>query len=80
MIRFEGWIDVISEGSIKQISQVFCGDIEGYYSYKSGPKLVGFFNQYFLRFVLSGKILPLKPIGTKREAVSKGNFSFGSFN
>ena len=38
---------MISEDSIKQISQVFCGDIEGYYSYKSGPKLVGFFNRYF---------------------------------
>lgn len=38
---------MISEDSIKQISHVFCGDIEGFYSYKSGPKLVGFFNQYF---------------------------------
>ncbi len=38
---------MISEDSIKQISQIFCGDIEGYYSYKSGPKLVGFFNRYF---------------------------------
>lgn len=38
---------MISEDSIKQISHIFCGDIEGYYQYKSGPKLVSFFNQYF---------------------------------
>jgi len=38
---------MISENSITQISHIFCGDITGYYSYKSGPKLVGFFNQYF---------------------------------
>ena len=28
-------------------SHIFCGDIKGYYSYKSGPKLVSFFNQYY---------------------------------
>ena len=38
---------MISQDSIKQISHLFCGDIEGYYSYKSGPQLVAFFNQYF---------------------------------
>ena len=26
---------------------MFCGDIQGYYCYKSGSKLVGFFNSYF---------------------------------
>ena len=38
---------MISEDSITQMAHIFCGDITGYYSYKSGPKLVSFFNQYF---------------------------------
>lgn len=38
---------MISEDAIKQISQIFCGDIQGYYSYKTGAQLVSFFNQYF---------------------------------
>ena len=38
---------MISDETIKEISHMFCGDIEGYFSYKSGPKLVAFFNQYF---------------------------------
>lgn len=37
---------MISEESITQISHLFCGDTEGYYLYKTGPKLVAFFNQY----------------------------------
>lgn len=38
---------MISEGSIKEISHLFCGDIEGYFSYKSGPQLVSFFRKNF---------------------------------
>ena len=38
---------MISEGSLRQISHMFCGDIDGYYSYKTGAELVSFFNQYF---------------------------------
>jgi len=38
---------MLSEDSIKQISSIFCGDTDGYYSYKSGPKLVSFFNTKF---------------------------------
>lgn len=38
---------MISEDTLQIISKIFCGDIEGYYSYKSGPKLVSFFNQHF---------------------------------
>ena len=38
---------MIGEDSITAISHLFCGDIDGYYSYKSGSKLVSFFNQYF---------------------------------
>lgn len=38
---------MISENSITQISKIFCGDVEGHYSKKSGPELVNFFNTYF---------------------------------
>ena len=38
---------MISENSLRQISHIFCGDTGGLYSYKSGPKLVSFFNQHF---------------------------------
>lgn len=38
---------MISQDTLKQISSIFCGDIEDYYTYKSGSKLVGFFNQYY---------------------------------
>lgn len=38
---------MISEGSLRQISHMFCGDIDGYYAYKTGPQLVSFFNQHF---------------------------------
>lgn len=38
---------MLQDDSIKTISYIFCGDTEGYFSYKSGPKLVAFFNQYF---------------------------------
>ena len=38
---------MISENSLRQISHIFCGDTDGLYSYKSGPKLVSFFNQHF---------------------------------
>ncbi len=38
---------MISENSLRQISHIFCGDTGGLYSYKSGPKLISFFNQHF---------------------------------
>ena len=38
---------MISDNTIKHIAQVFCGDIAGFYSYKSGPALVSFFNSHF---------------------------------
>ena len=38
---------MIGKDSITQISHIFCGDAEGFYSYKTGSKLVKFFNQYF---------------------------------
>ena len=37
---------MISADSLTAIAHIFCGDIEGYYSYKSGPKLVSFFNEW----------------------------------
>ncbi len=38
---------MISEGTLKYLSQVFCGDISGFYAYKSGPNLVSFFDNWF---------------------------------
>jgi len=38
---------MISESTLRTISEIFCGDIQGYYSYKSGPKLVSFFNAFY---------------------------------
>lgn len=38
---------MISEGTLKYISQVFCGDINGFYAYKSGSNLVSFFNSWY---------------------------------
>lgn len=34
------------DAALDAISQLFCGDINGYYSYKNGESLVGFFNNY----------------------------------
>lgn len=38
---------MICSDSIKEIASIFCGDIGDYYTYKSGPKLVRFFNDNF---------------------------------
>lgn len=38
---------MLSEHSITYISHLFCGDIKEYFSYKTGPQLVSFFNQYY---------------------------------
>lgn len=38
---------MISEDSLKQISHIFCGDVGDFYTYKSGSKLVAFFNKYY---------------------------------
>lgn len=38
---------MLSDDTIKFIASIFCGDIEGYYKYKSGSMLVRFFNQQF---------------------------------
>lgn len=38
---------MLSEDSLKKISNIFCGDDGDFYSYKSGPALVNFFNKYF---------------------------------
>ena len=39
---------MISEDSLQKISHLFCGDTGEKFAYKSGPKLVSFFNTYFL--------------------------------
>lgn len=33
---------MISQDVLQRISHMFCGDEEGYFSYKTGPKLVDF--------------------------------------
>ena len=38
---------MISSDSVKEIANIFCGDLGDYYTYKSGPKLVRFFNDNF---------------------------------
>ena len=38
---------MISENSLKEIAHIFCGDKDGFYSYKTGAALVAFFNRYF---------------------------------
>lgn len=38
---------MLSESTLKEISQIFCGDSGEYYAYKSGPQLVNFFNSRF---------------------------------
>lgn len=37
---------MLTNDSIEQIAKIFCGDIEDLYTYKTGPKLVAFFNTY----------------------------------
>lgn len=38
---------MLSSDSLKELSSVFCGDIEDFFNYKTGPMLVEFFNYYF---------------------------------
>jgi len=38
---------LISDTILKRISEMFIGDISGFYSYKTGSQLVAFFNQYY---------------------------------
>ena len=38
---------MISDTILKSISEMFIGDISGFYSYKTGSQLVAFFNQYY---------------------------------
>jgi tRNA A-37 threonylcarbamoyl transferase component Bud32 len=37
---------MLTEDTVKKIANVFCCDEEEFYSYKSGPKLVSFFNKF----------------------------------
>jgi hypothetical protein len=39
--------DLISKETLQRISHMFCGDEGGYFSYKTGSRLVEFFNTYF---------------------------------
>lgn len=49
---------MISDSSLKQISHIFCGDTEGFYEYKSGPRLVEFFNDYYQTTDVYGQGFP----------------------
>lgn len=42
---------MISEDSLQKISHLFCGDTGEKFAYKSGPKLVSFFNTYFPQMI-----------------------------
>ncbi|GHU42082.1 protein kinase [Bacilli bacterium] len=38
---------MLDDNALKEISNAFIGDSEGWFNYKKGPELVTFFNQYF---------------------------------
>ena len=38
---------MIGSDSIKEIANIFCGDMGDFYTYKQGYKLVNFFNENF---------------------------------
>ncbi len=46
ILKFGG-LFMISDDTLKTISHIFCGDADNLFSYKSGPKLVDFFNENF---------------------------------
>lgn len=69
---------MISEDSLEKIAHIFCGDIEGYYSYKSGPVLVKFFNQEFHSNDKYGQGFPSRWIYVYNkivELLNSGNFN-----
>lgn len=68
---------MISESSLKHIALVFCGDIAELYSYKSGPVLVSFFNQYFRKSDTYGQGFPsrwLYVYNNLTELLNSGQF------
>lgn len=38
---------MISESTLRSVADLFCGNAGDYYSYKSGPQLVSFFNNHY---------------------------------
>ena len=67
---------MLSEDSLKQISHIFCGDVGEYYIYKSGPKLVDFFNRYYQESDKYGQGFPSRWIYVFNKLVAtvyKGN-------
>lgn len=38
---------MLSDSTVRTIAELFCGDIQGFYSYKKGPQLIEFFNKNF---------------------------------
>lgn len=59
----------MSEDFIKFLSELINGDIENLYTYKSGPKLVNFFNQYFGSTDTYGQGFPSRWIYTYNKII-----------
>lgn len=71
---------MLSEDSLKQISHIYCGDIGEFYSYKSGPKLVEFFNRYYQENDIYGQGFPSRWIYVYNKLVGLLNQNrFDSF-
>ena len=68
---------MISNDSLTAIAHIFCGDIDGYYSYKSGPQLVSFFNEWLGAKDQYGQGFPSRWIYTYNkiaEIINKNKF------
>ena len=71
---------MISEDSLKQISHIFCGDVGGFYTYKSRSKLVAFFNKHYGNNDKYGQGFPLRWIYVYDKLVDLINVNrFDSF-
>lgn len=60
---------MLSENFIRYLAELINGDIEGMYSYKSGPKLVKFFNENFNYSDIYGQGFPSRWLYTYNKIV-----------
>ena len=68
---------MISKDTLQKISHMFCGDSDGFYSYKSGPRLVEFFNTNFSSTDVYGQGFPSRwayVYDKLAEMLNKGTF------
>lgn len=71
---------LISEDTLTEISHMICGDIEGFFSYKSGSRLVKFFNTYFNHKDAYGQGFPSRwSYVYDKLAIMLNNGTFDSF-